>query len=191
LVVPRRENARLSLLVSAGLDTVALRIPAHPVAQSLLRLCGRPLAAPSANRSGRISPTTAAHVAESLESAVDLILDGGPCQSGLESTVVDLTSSPARLLRPGGVPLEHIEAELGRLEIAEDTARPLSPGQLSGHYAPERPLRLNAASVASDEALLAFGPNPPAGAQTTLNLTAPGALTHPPPHLFAYLRKLA
>jgi L-threonylcarbamoyladenylate synthase len=190
LVVPRRRHARLSLLVSAGLDTVALRVPAHPVAQSLLRLCGRPLAAPSANRSGRISPTTAAHVAESLGGAVELILDGGPCAIGLESTVVDMTGTAPRLLRPGGVPLEQIEAELGRLEIVGDPGLPMSPGQLPTHYAPERPMRLEVTTVAPDEALLAFGPNPPAGAQTMLNLSTAGDLTEAASHLFDYLRKL-
>ena len=190
VVVRRRPHARLSLLVSAGLDTVALRVPAHLVAQSLLRFCGRPLAAPSANRSGRISPTAAAHVEELLGSTVDLILDGGPCFIGLESTVVDLTAPVPRLLRPGGVPLEQIEAELGELECAEDPTRPASPGQLPSHYAPELPLRLDAVSVDADEALLAFGPNPPAGSQTMLNLSVAGELTEAAAHLFDHLRKL-
>jgi L-threonylcarbamoyladenylate synthase len=190
LVVRRRAHARLSQLVSAGLDTVAVRVPAHPIAQVLLSLCGRPLAAPSANRSGRISPTAAAHVEESLGSAVDLILDGGPCPIGLESTVVDLTGPVPRLLRAGGVPLEHIEAELGRLESAEDATRPASPGQLPSHYAPELPLRLDATSVAPDEALLAFGPGSPAGALATLNLSSAGDLTEAASHFFDYLRKL-
>ena len=190
IVVRRRRGARLSLLVSAGLDTVALRVPAHPVAQSLLRLCGIPLAAPSANRSGRVSPTAATHVQESLGSAVDLTLDGGPCPIGLESTVVELTRPVPRLLRAGGVPLELIEAELGRLESAEDATRPASPGQLPSHYAPELPLRLEATSVDADEALLAFGPNPPAGAHATLNLSVGGDLTEAASHLFDYLRNL-
>ncbi len=190
LVVPRRQQARLSLLVSAGLDTVALRVPAHTVPQSLMRLCGRPLAAPSANRSGRVSPTTAGHVSDSLGAAVDLILDGGPCPIGLESTVVDLTGPVARLLRPGGVALEQIEAELGPLEIGDDTARPVSPGQLPTHYAPELPLRLDATFVGPEEALLAFGPSPTAGAHTTLNLSAAGDLTEAASHFFDYLRKL-
>ncbi len=190
LVVPRRPRARLSLLVSAGLDTVALRVPAHPIAEALLRLCGRPLAAPSANRSGRVSPTTAAHVAESLGEAVALILDGGPCRVGVESTVVDLTGETPLLLRPGAVTLEQLEAELGAVESGGGPARPTAPGQLPSHYAPARPLRLEATAVASDEALLAFGPNPPPGARATLNLSPAGDLTEAAAHLFAYLREL-
>jgi L-threonylcarbamoyladenylate synthase len=194
LVAPRRPRAPLSLLVSAGLDTVALRAPAHPVAQALLRFCGRPLAAPSANRSGRVSPTTAAHVAESLGGAVDLILDAGPCRIGLESTVVDLTGSAARLLRPGAVTLEELEAELGPVESPAEVggadARPSSPGQLPSHYAPRLPLRLEATSVAADEALLAFGPEPPGGALVTLNLSPRGDLIEAAAHLFAHLHAL-
>ena len=194
LVTHRRPRAPLSLLVSAGLDTVALRAPAHPVAQALLRFCGRPLAAPSANRSGRVSPTSAAHVAESLGGAVDLILDAGPCRIGLESTVVDLTGPAARLLRPGAVTLEDLEAELGPVESPAEVggadARPSSPGQLPSHYAPRLPLRLEATSVAADEALLAFGPTPPGGALVTLNLSPRGDLTEAAAHLFAHLHAL-
>jgi L-threonylcarbamoyladenylate synthase len=190
IVARRRPRARLSLLVSAGLDTVALRAPAHPVAQALLRFCGRPLAAPSANRSGRVSPTTAAHVAESLGGAVDLVLDGGPCRIGLESTVVDLSGPAARLLRPGAVTQEELEAELGSLEIGGTDARPASPGQLPSHYAPRLPLRLDAMSVAADEALLAFGPTPHPGAMVTLNLSPRGDLAEAAAHLFAHLRAL-
>lgn len=190
LVVPRRPRARLSLLVSAGLDTVALRVPAHPVAQALLRLCGRPLAAPSANRSGRISPTTAQDVADSLSGAVALILDAGPCRIGIESTVLDLCRERPRLLRPGAVTLEQLRAELGEIEIGGDEARPSSPGQLASHYAPEHPLRLDVTDVASDEALLAFGPAPPAGALVTRNLSASGDLIEAAANLFASLRAL-
>jgi L-threonylcarbamoyladenylate synthase len=190
LVVPRRPRARLSLLVSAGLDTVALRAPAHPVAQALLRLCGRPLAAPSANRSGRISPTTARDVADSLGGAVALILDGGPCRIGIESTVLDLCRERPRLLRPGAVTLEQLRSELGEVEIGGDEARPSSPGQLASHYAPEHPLRLDATEGAPDEALLAFGPAPPAGALVTRNLSPSGDLLEAAANLFAYLREL-
>lgn len=190
IVAPRRPRARLSLLVSAGLESVALRAPAHPVAQTLLRLCGRPLAAPSANRSGRVSPTTAQHVAESLGRAVDLILDAGPCRIGIESTVVDLTGPAPRLLRPGGVTLEELRAELGEIEIGGAEARPSSPGQLPSHYAPATPLRLDAEAVAAEEALLAFGPHPPPGAHATLNLSPAADLTEAAAHLFAYLRQL-
>ena len=164
IVVPRRPRARLSLLASAGLDTVALRAPAHPVAQALLRLCGRPLAAPSANRSGRISPTSAQHVAASLGAAADLILDAGPSPVGIESTVLDLCGDRPRLLRPGAVTLEQLRAALGEVEVVGDEARPSAPGQLASHYAPEHPLRLDATAVASDEALLAFGSAPLEGA---------------------------
>jgi L-threonylcarbamoyladenylate synthase len=190
LVVPRRPRARLSLLVSAGLDTVALRAPAHPVAQALLRLCGRPLAAPSANRSGRISPTSAQHVAEGLGAAVDLILDAGPCPVGIESTVIDLCGERPRLLRPGGVTLEQLRAALGEVEIGGDEARPSSPGQLASHYAPEHPLRLEATAVAADEALLAFGRAPLDGALITRNLSPSGDLAEAAAHLFAFLREL-
>jgi L-threonylcarbamoyladenylate synthase len=190
LVVPRRRGARLSLLVSAGLDSVALRMPAHPVAQALLRISGRPLAAPSANRSGRISPTSARHVADSLGGAVDLILDAGPCGVGIESTVVDLLGDRPRLLRPGAVTLEQLRAELGDVEIAGSDARPTSPGQLASHYAPERPLRLNATEVAGDEALLAFGPAPLPGAMAMLNLSPSGDLVEAAARLFSHLREL-
>jgi L-threonylcarbamoyladenylate synthase len=190
LVVPRRPRARLSLLVSAGLDTVALRAPAHPVAQALLRLSGRPLAAPSANRSGRISATSAQHVAESLGAAVDLILDAGPCSVGIESTVVDLCRERPRLLRPGAVTVEQLRATLGEVEVGGDEARPSAPGQLASHYAPEHPLRLDATAVASDEALLAFGSAPLEGALISRNLSPSGDLVEAAAHLFAYLREL-
>ncbi len=190
IVLPRRPHARLSLLVSAGLDSVALRAPAHPVAQTLLRVCGRPLAAPSANRSGRISPTSAAHVAEALGAGVDLILDGGSCRVGIESTVLDLTGGTARLLRPGAITLEQLQSELGAVEIGGDEERPAAPGQLASHYAPDLPLRLGACEVAPEEALLAFGPSPPKGALATLNLSPSGDLGEAAAHLFAYLREL-
>jgi L-threonylcarbamoyladenylate synthase len=153
-------------------------------------VCGRPLAAPSANRSGRISPTTAGHVADSLDGAVDLILDGGPCPVGVESTVVDLCGERPRLLRPGAVTLEQLRAELGEVEIGADEARPSSPGQLASHYAPDRPLRLKATEVAADEALLAFGPAPLAGALVTRNLSPSSDLIEAAANLFAYLRQL-
>jgi L-threonylcarbamoyladenylate synthase len=192
LVLPRRSGARLSLLVSAGLDSVALRAPDHPVPQTVLRLCGLPLAAPSANRSGRVSPTTAAHVALSLGSRVELILDGGPCRVGIESTVLDLTRGRPRLLRPGAVTLEQLESELGPIEAAPEgaDAAPRSPGRLQIHYAPEHPLRLEARTVGVEEALLAFGPDPPAGAHTMLNLSPDGDLREAAAHLFAYMRTL-
>ena len=192
LVLPRRQDSRISLLCSAGLDSLGVRAPAHPVAQRLLTACGLPLAAPSANRSGRISPTTAAHVAESLGAAVPLILDGGPCPLGLESTVVEATGQRLRLLRPGGVTREQLEAVAGPLELPEDEApaQPRAPGQLASHYAPRLPLRLDANSAGPREALLAFGPEPPAGAAVTLNLSAAGDLTEAAARLFAALHEL-
>jgi len=190
LVLPRRAESRISLLVSAGLDSLAVRVPAHPVAQALLKAAGRPLAAPSANLSGRVSPTTAVHVAEQLGAAVPLILDGGPCAVGLESTVVDLTGTVPALLRPGGVTREELEAAIGPLAEADRDAQPRGPGQLESHYAPALPLRLEATSVGPDEALLAFGPEVPAGAAETLNLSPRGDLREAAANLFAHLRAL-
>jgi L-threonylcarbamoyladenylate synthase len=193
LVLPRADSCRLSLLCSAGLDTVAIRCPAHPIARALLRATERPLAAPSANRSGAVSPTLATHVAQSLAGTIDIVLDGGPCSIGLESTVLDLAFTPAGLLRPGGVTREAIEALAGPLAVADEghgtTAR-RSPGQLESHYAPSRPLRLDASHVVGDEALLAFGRDVPTGANLTLNLSPAGDLGEAAANLFAMLRAL-
>lgn len=197
LVLPRAEGCPLSLLVSAGGDTVGLRAPAHPVAQALLAATVLPVAAPSANPAGQVSPTTADHVEAGLGDRIDLIVDGGPCPIGVESTVLDLTSSPPRLLRPGGVTREQLEAAIGPLAAPaapsangtpDDPLR--APGQLSSHYAPARPLRLDATSVDPDEALLAFGPHPLEGAATTLNLSEAGDLEEAAANLFAMLRAL-
>jgi L-threonylcarbamoyladenylate synthase len=192
LVLRRAPGCPLSPLVSAGGDTVGLRLPAHPVAHALLAATGLPVAAPSANPAGAVSPTTADHVAAGLGAAVDLILDGGPCPIGLESTVLDLCGGEPRLLRPGGVTRAALEAELGRLVAgaAEPGEAPRAPGQLASHYAPARPLRLEARSVAADEALLAFGPRPLAGARMSLNLSATGDLAEAAANLFAMLRRL-
>ncbi len=196
MIVNRRDNNGLSLLVSAGSDTVALRMPDHPLALALLRLAGRPVAAPSANPAGRISPTMADHVAVGLGDRVDLILDGGTCPIGVESTVVDLTGSKPRLLRPGGLTRETIETAIGHAlldpqqETAKDESPLLSPGQLSSHYAPRHRVRLNAEMVAPDEGLLAFGPNPIAGATCTFNLSPKGDLREAAAHLFAMLHDL-
>jgi L-threonylcarbamoyladenylate synthase len=186
LVLARREGSDLSLFVSAGLDTVALRCPAHEIARRLLAAAGRPVAAPSANRSGRISPTTASHVADDLGDAVDLILDGGPCPIGVESTIVDVTGDTPLLLRPGGVTREAIESEIGSLGTPDD-ASVRAPGMLASHYAPRAPLRLNAQDAAPGEVLLAFGPDAPAGA---VNLSASGDLVEAAANLFAMLRDL-
>ena len=195
LVLPRRADTPLSLLVSAGLDTVALRVPDHEVAQALLRAAARPIAAPSANPSGKVSPTNAAHVTEGLGNAPELavVLDGGPCPLGLESTVVGFPDGVATLFRPGAVPREEIEKLLGKpLADADagsgDEGR-TSPGLLESHYAPGSPLRLEAATVRDDEALLAFGPNVPR-AEISMNLSPSGDLTEAAANLFAMLRAL-
>jgi L-threonylcarbamoyladenylate synthase len=186
MVLPRREDSGLSLLVSAGLDSVAVRTPDHPVAQALLNACGRPVAAPSANVSGRISPTTAAHVGAELGEQVTLILDGGPCRVGVESTVLDLTGTPPVLLRPGGIPVEELRGVLGSIAAPEDGAV-RAPGMLRRHYAPSRPLRLNAGEAGPGEALLGFGPDI---APATLNLSPRGDLVEAAANLFAMLRAL-
>jgi L-threonylcarbamoyladenylate synthase len=193
LVLPRKKDCPVSLLASAGMDTLAVRISSHPVAQQLLREFGKPVAAPSANASGKLSPTTPVHVAESLGDKVDLILAGGKSQIGLESTVVDLVSTQPRILRPGGVTQEQLEKTLGEKIIVatENSAAPLAPGMLPSHYAPDLPLRLNAGSVASDEALLAFGPDMfIKGGAARINLSEKGDLAEAAANLFAMLRQL-
>ena len=185
LVLPRRDEAGISLLASAGLETLAVRVPSQPVARRFLAAAGRPVAAPSANRSSSISPTTAAHVAADLDGRIDLILDAGPCPVGLESTVVDLCTERPALLRPGGLAVEDIEAVVGRLAPPAG-GPPKSPGMLSRHYAPDRPLRLNAAAAGPGEALLGFG----AAAGATRNLSPSGDLTEAAANLFAMLREL-
>ncbi len=188
LVLPRRRDARLSLLVSAGLDTVALRAPSNAVARALLKAAGCAIAAPSANRSGSVSPTTAAHVAESLGGRVDVILDGGPAALGIESTVIGFDGDLPVLLRPGAVTREAIEKIAGPLSHAGEKIA--SPGMLASHYAPHAPMRLNARKVSADEALLAFGPAVPQGAKITANLSPSGDLTEAAANLFAMLREL-
>ena len=190
LVLRRRAESRLSPLVSAGLDTVALRVPAHPTALALLSEAGRPVAAPSANPSGRMSPTTARHVADALGDRVALILDSGPCLVGVESTVVDVSAAgEARLLRPGGVPREAIEAEIGPLAAPQGGA-PRSPGMMEIHYAPNLPLRLDVGAARAGEALLAFGAGVPGGAAATLNLSPAGDINEAAANLFAMLHAL-
>ncbi|MEQ9518324.1 MAG: L-threonylcarbamoyladenylate synthase [Parvibaculum sp.] len=192
LVVRRRADCPLSLLVSAGLDTVALRVPHHEIAQSLIARAGRPLAAPSANPSGRLSPTEAAHVVEGLgdASALAYILDGGPCALGLESTVVGLPADgPATLLRPGAIARAEIEAVLG-VPLADPAAQGetdgrSSPGMLTSHYAPDAPIRLNVTSPHADELVLGFG-----DVACTLNLSPSGDLGEAAAHLFSMLRIL-
>jgi len=195
LVLPRRGDSPVSLLASAGLDTVAVRVPAHPVAQRLLRAAGRPIAAPSANRSGRVSPTTADHVRAELGDRVALVIDGGPCRVGIESTVLDLGGGdrhPA-LLRPGAVTREALEPLVGPLAdapaaaLTDEDAAPRAPGMLASHYAPSLPVRLDATDARPGEAYLAFGP---AGAAEALSLSRGGDLVEAAANLFAMLRML-
>ena len=188
LVLPRRPGARhrVSELVTAGLDTLAVRVPAHPVARQLIAAAGVPIAAPSANLSGRVSPTCARHVEEDLGRAVEIILDAGPTEAGLESTIVAFAPAPT-LLRPGGLAREDIEAVLrGPLQDYRETGV-LSPGQLASHYAPRSRLRLCATACEPDELLLAFGPGAP---EDALNLSPGGDLREAAANLFAYLRAL-
>ena len=184
LVLPLKEGAGISPLVTAGLPTVAIRIPAHPLAQRLLRAFGGPVAAPSANPSGRISPTRAEHVVDGLQGRIAAVLDGGPCAVGLESTIVHADPDPT-LLRPGGVPVEALEACLGQpLAIGGAGAKPTSPGQLASHYAPEAALRLNATEPQPGEILVGFGP-----VKGTLTLSETGDLVEAAARLFHALRE--
>jgi L-threonylcarbamoyladenylate synthase len=194
LVLPRRADCRVDLLAGAGLDTLAVRVPAHDLTLAMLRAFGGPVAGPSANRSGRVSPTSPAHVMEELEGRVAAILDGGDCAVGLESTVLDLAGGGAALLRPGGVPVEAIEAVVGPVGRPLDKgAAPAptlrSPGMLLSHYAPTLPLRLDATEVGADEALLAFGPAL-AGAAITEQLSLARDDAEAARHLFGALRRL-
>lgn len=192
LVLPRRADADIADLVTAGLDTVAIRVPAHPVALALLRAAAVPVAAPSANRSGHVSATTAAHVADDLEAKVALILDGGATLHGLESTVVAISEGMATILRSGAVTAEAIEAAIGQpiLRSLEGGDRPQSPGQLASHYAPKAGVRMNATSLNLSEALLAFGPAPPRHSGPVFNLSPTGDLIEAAANLFAALRAL-
>lgn len=195
LVLPRRAEAPLSLLVSAGLDTVAVRAPAHPVARALLEAAGRPIAAPSANVSGHVSPTAPMHVAEEFPDGaggrLQLILAGGRCPIGLESTVLDLTGEVPVLLRPGSVTREDIEGVLGPVALAGADSGVKAPGMLSSHYAPSIPVRLNADGASPDEGLLAFGPDAfIRGGHERLNLSPTGDLHEAAANLFAMLRAL-
>lgn len=190
LVLPRKPESRISLLCSAGLPTLAVRVPRHEIGQSLLHSAGLPLAAPSANASGKISPTSAAHVAASLGKRVPMILDGGDCEVGLESTVVDLTGEQPVVLRPGGITREQLESLLGPVTEAGADSDIKSPGMLTSHYAPALPIRLNAREVKESEALLAFGPEAVDGAAVTANLSPTGDLGEAAARLFALLHEL-
>lgn len=194
LVLTRRPECPVSPLASAGLDTVAVRVPGHPVAQALLARTGIPVAAPSANRSGEVSPTTAAHVRDSLGDRVPMILAGGRCPVGLESTVVDLSGPTMRILRPGAITATAIAAALGEPvapppPVAGAADAPASPGQLASHYAPRAQVRLDARQAEPGEALLTFGPDLRSGPMV-LNLSETGDLAEAAANLFAHLRAL-
>ena len=186
LVLPRKADTQLSELVSAGLDTVALRVPSHPIARKVIVAADTPIAAPSANASGKITATTATHVAQSLGDRLDLILDGGATPLGLESTVVGFEGDAALLLRKGAIPRAQIESAIGALALPRN-ARVQAPGQLASHYAPRGTMRLNAHEARTGETLLAFGPDAPASA---LNLSRTGDLREAAAHLFAMLHAL-
>lgn len=203
LILPRRADCPVSLLASAGLPTLAVRVPAHPLAKDLLKALGRPVAAPSANRSGQLSPTTPAHVVQSLGDVDGYVLAGGKCTVGLESTVVDVTGDVPVVLRPGAITPEDIKMLCGDVvvELSPNENNPKSPGQLLKHYAPKTPLRLKAVDVAPDEALLGFGSlkfmgvrgggwarDLPAG--RVLNLSETGDLNEAAANLFAMLHQL-
>ena len=198
LVLPKAATCPVSDLATAGLETIAVRIPAHPVARDILRAFGKPVVAPSANISGHVSPTTAAHVLGDLDGRIDLIVDGGPVSVGVESTIVGCFETPL-LLRPGGLPREEIEHVLGEKlsRIPEDTTgttdtQPLAPGMLASHYAPRTHVRLNAETLEAGEALLAFGPQRVPGSERAIvmNLSEAGDLVEAAANLFGYLRDL-
>ncbi len=193
LVVPRLDNVALSPLVSAGLTTIALRVPANPVARALLEGFNGPVAAPSANRSGLLSPTEAEHVEEMLGDQVSLILDGGPCERGIESTIIGFEDGLAVILRSGTLPIEQIEAVSSiKMQTANTASSPdkiTAPGQLSSHYAPNAHLRLEATRAGEEELMLAFGPDAPTE-RPGVNLSPSGDLVEAAANLYAYLHLL-
>ena len=185
MVLPLREGAGLSPLVTAGLDTVAIRVPAHATARALLRAFGGPLAAPSANPSGRISPTRADHVLHGLSGRINAVLDAGPCTVGVESTILGMDGTPC-LLRPGGLPQEALEAALGMpLATGGSADKPNAPGQLASHYAPEARLRLGVTTPNAAEVWVGFGPGCDGAA---LTLSVNGDLIEAAANLFHTLR---
>ena len=192
LVVNRTPDCPATQSVSAGLDSIAIRVPDHTLALSLLAETARPLAAPSANRSGAVSPTSATHVVDSLGAKVDLILDGGACRVGVESTVLAVDGATPVLLRPGGVTIEALREIAGEIELADlsDPHQPKSPGMLESHYAPDLAVRLNAQTVNPGEALLAFGPDLPDNVEVAMNLSVRGNLDEAAANLFDFMRAL-
>ena len=198
LVLPKAKDCPVADLATAGLETVAIRVPAHPLAREILRAFGGAVVAPSANLSGHVSPTTAAHVQSDLAGRIDLIVDGGPVEVGVESTIVGCFDAPV-LLRPGGLPRDAIERLLGQAlkqppeDPDGDTGQPLAPGMLASHYAPRTRVRINAERVEPGEALLAFGPDAVPGVDATtvmMNLSGHGDLDEAAANLFGYLRAL-
>jgi L-threonylcarbamoyladenylate synthase len=198
LVLPRTNDCPVADLATAGLDTIAIRVPAHPIARAILQAFGGPVVAPSANLSGHVSPTSAAHVQSDLAGRIDLIVDGGAVAVGVESTIVGCFDTPM-LLRPGGLPRGEIERVLGRQlarppeDADNDGGQPLAPGMLASHYAPRTPVRLNAEGIDAGEALLAFGAASVPGAETAtavMNLSLRGDLNEAAANLFGYLRAL-
>ena len=195
LVVPVSDACTVSDLARAGLDTVALRVPSHPVARAVLAAAGRPIAAPSANRSGRVSPTTAAHVLADLDGRIDAVLDAGPTEVGLESTIVACTGGAPKLLRPGGVSRTAIEGVIGRdlVSVEHGGPAPMAPGMLASHYAPEARVRLGAKAPEPGEGWIGFGEGPEGVALDpglSFNLSPSGDLAEAAANLFAALRLL-
>jgi L-threonylcarbamoyladenylate synthase len=200
LVLRRHPQCIVAELATAGLDTIAVRVPDHPVARDILRALNKPIVAPSANRSGHVSPTTAAHVLADLRGRVELIVDGGATSVGVESSIVACLDGCALLLRPGGLPRADLERVLGgaladapEMRMDAEADAPIAPGMLASHYAPKARLRLDAASVQAGEALLAFGAKLPAGAGRALrmlNLSQSGDLVEAAANLFSHLRAL-
>lgn len=188
LVLPLLPASGLSALVTAGLDTVAIRLPAHPVARALLTRFGGPVAAPSANPSGQISPVSTAHVLAGLEGRIAAVVEGGDCAVGLESTILDVTGTVPVLLREGGLPREEIERVLGVPVVMPSPGGPVTaPGQLRSHYAPRGTLRLNAHSAAPGEVWIGFGPDCPGSHGLTLSVS--GNLTEAAAALFHALHR--
>lgn len=190
LVVPVSAGAGICDLARAGLDTVGLRVPDHPLAHAILTAAGRPVAAPSANRSGHVSPTLAAHVLADLDGRIDAVVDGGPTEVGVESTIIACLGGDPVLLRPGGIARAAAEAAIGRPLATASGEATIAPGMLASHYAPNAAIRLDARDVVPGEALLAFGPDVPAGAAAVLNLSPAGDLAEAAANLFGHLRAL-
>lgn len=190
MVLPLKENSKLSELVTAGLNTVAIRVPAHPVAHKLLKKFGGPIAAPSANKSGKISPTTAQHVDQEFDDELEMIIDGGPCDNGLESTIIKVDNDKLIILRPGNITKEDILEKIKISIVTEDapTDNPIAPGQLKSHYAPKAKMRLNVIEPDFGEAYLAFGGTNQV--ENMLNLSESGNLEEAASNLFSMMRSL-